>query len=137
NSEVHAFYLEFPTGSSTTFQGTIVAPTMIDGSSSGDYERPRINQVSAGPASNAGDVAYPTYSYSFANDDWDVGVAVYDHNGVQSDLEFLEPFNGRHKLGPVVAGESGRYLVAYTSVDLAVLPTKTQARSGFDANAMR
>jgi len=136
-SEIHGAYLDFPSGTPTTGQGTLVDPVVIAASTTRDYERPRINQFSEGRSINEWAVVYQTYNYGVANDDWDVGFALYDHLGSQRALDFIENHNGRHKLGPIVEGSNGRYLVAYASADTRAVSYKTQTRVGYDLNAMR
>lgn len=104
----------------------------IAASSLGDEERPSVNEYAAGTDPNNAHwlVAYQTYSNLSATDDWDVGVRQVDLNGTVSGQMFLDNTSNDHKMAPIIAGSSGRYLVAFTSSTKLQLPGKPMDPQG-------
>ena len=126
DSETRAFYIDFAGTTTTTGQGTGTGDRQLFGSSTADVERPRINQVADGLGANHWCVVHQFVSNTNPNDDWDVYIDIWDENGNLRSFTQTTSGNGRHELGPVVAGRGGRYLVSYGGAPVAqVGPTTT------------
>jgi len=137
-SDIAGFYLDFSGATTTTDQGVVADPISIEVSTGSDSERPKINQVASGNSvNNRWAVVHQSYNNSISGDDWDVLVYFYDEVGNQLSSRAIEPSNNQHKLGPVVEGNNGRYLVAYASGDLSLINFKTLAKTGYAMNTIR
>lgn len=133
-SEVRGFYVDLTGVTGTTSQGVAATPVTVLAGSLIDCERPRINQMADDGYFS---VVHQNYNNGTAGDDWDVYVDFWGDAGNLLTYRLLEPDNGEHKLGPVVSGNGGRFLVTYAGVPLALDPTKTLSVVGYTVHVQR
>lgn len=103
----------------STSPATLGTPFAIGLATSGyDQERPTVNKIGEGGALPSWVVAWQIYSNNVANDDWDLMAARVFANGTTTTTTAgqrwtsLAP-NDMHSFGAVVAGQNGRFCIAY------------------------
>ncbi len=104
-----------------------------------DNERPNVTQVAAGGPSFSWVCAWQTYNNSVSSDDWDVVAKRIGHDGTLSNLMAtpLAGANTHHQLGPVVEGNDGRYMLAFSSTATSGAPGKIDDIAGGEIRVMR
>ncbi len=135
-SQRRAFYVDLSGVTSTRSQGVVANPITILGASTTDCERPRVNQVADGFGNNHWCVVHQYVESNDPSDDWDVYIDIWSVTGRLLAYLDLEPNNGEHKLGPVVAGSGGRFLVVYGGADVGLLGPTTGIKS-YEINTQR
>ncbi|HLQ38425.1 MAG TPA: hypothetical protein VK348_11525, partial [Planctomycetota bacterium] len=124
----------------TTANGTFGAPFLIRSFTSSDSERPTVNQAAEGGAAFSWICVCQEYNNSITNDDWDLIGRRISNTGAVATGTFitdLATLGNTHQLGPVVAGESGRYAVTFTTVDTTLVPFKTGLIAGKEVRTER
>lgn len=94
-------------------QGSILPATVLASSATRDFERPRINQQSEGFGSGNWVVCWQRYDNAAATGNWRAVVRVVDTVGGPLTPETLVERSSDHQMGPLVAGDSGHYSIAY------------------------
>lgn len=128
-SDIWGCYVDLVAGSAS-------APFAIAATALNDHERPSVNPRSAGDIDGFR-VAYQVYNTLGVNDDWDVAVRAVDTQGNVSAAVLLDDASPDHKMAPVIAGHTGRHLVAFTSSTLAQQPGKPAGRNGHQIRVVR
>jgi len=132
-SNIYAAILDLATG----VHGALGPVFAVRDRVSYDYERPVLNRHSMGGAGRYQWVAAWMETDNAIGDDWDVTCAqVSSDASVQGNLA-LQPNTSFHKMGPVLDGTDGRYLVGFTSVPLNLVPGKPSEVFGTVINTAR
>lgn len=119
-------------------QGALSSDVVLAANIGVDFERPRVTQQSEGGANPVWGYVCQSYNNSIAGDDWDVSFRILDENGqALTSRAFTEGGSGDHKLGPVVAGQDGRFAVMYAISPLALVNFKTSVTTGHDIRVRR
>ncbi|MCA8963447.1 MAG: hypothetical protein H6838_09755 [Planctomycetes bacterium] len=117
----------------TTANGSIGAAFPIYAPVNSDTERPRVNKLMRGNNPRSWLCVFQTYDNTINNDDWDIGARFASDAGTVSAGLWVSSragLNLEHKLGPVIDGNQGRYVVSYAVTDVATTPFKTTLING-------
>ncbi len=118
----------------TTSPGAFGTAFTIHPSSVHDCERPSVTQVADGGTSFSWVCVYQAFLDGVTNEDWDLNGVRIDQNGTVATGTWISHFALAtpmvHQLGPVVEGQSGRYAVLFTTLDVATYNFKTALISG-------
>jgi len=117
---------------------TIGVPFPILESNLVDAERPSVNQVSQGTATNYWAVAYQRFpTFSIGNDSWDVEARKIRDDGNVSAPLAVDAAANRHEFAPIIEGQSGDFMVVTASSTTAQVPGKPSTDVGHQIRATR
>ena len=128
-SHANLFMIDMSTATTQVAQGSVVLPLrqFPHAGPWHDIERPRINQVADGAAT---DNSWLVVSQHFGIEaEWYVMSWMVSETGWLLSATGTEIGDGEHELGPIVAGSGGRYLVSYAGLD-AVRFGKVTGKAG-------
>lgn len=118
NSAIYGVLLDV-----TSTVGTFGTPFPIWNVANNDAERPTVNQVAEGGTSFAWICAFQAYDYQQPGRGWNLRARRVTSSGLVSLHAWQSAFaqtSTRHQMGPVVAGSSGRYAIAFATLDLGL-----------------